>query len=90
MSAPGKFPPRVRFNWGFHDGAGEAQWGRVRDVSRHFDSIYADGYRRGVDTWRAARVRPESSEPAWQERLAEGEARRAIRAMRPETRQVRI
>jgi hypothetical protein len=57
--------PRIRFNWGFHDGTAEAQLGNVRDMSGHFDSVYAEGYRAGLAAFRATGTRPESSEAAW-------------------------
>lgn len=85
-----KFSARIRFNWGFHDGAYAEEINRARDLSGHFDTVYADGYRRGVDTVRMTGAHPESSEAAWREREADAAARRAIRAMRPDSRTVRI
>ena len=40
--------PRLRFNWGYHDGANDAQKQRARrEVSKHPDQVYAVGYHRG-------------------------------------------
>jgi len=57
--------PRIRFNWGFHDGTAEAQRGSLRDVTFHFDKVYAEGYRAGIEAFCATGTRPESSEAAW-------------------------
>lgn len=64
---------RLRFNWGFHDGA-QAQrenWTRPDGLTvetiraGHFDPAYAEGYYLG---WHEARSGADtsSSEPAWQ------------------------
>jgi hypothetical protein len=58
--------PRIRFNWGFHDGA-EHRRNRVRNVSGHFDRIYAEGYRAGVSA-AASGENTESSASAWKAR----------------------
>lgn len=40
--------PRIRFNWGYHDGAMEAQKrGWDRSLKPHFDQIYIEGYQAG-------------------------------------------
>jgi hypothetical protein len=63
--------PRIRFNGGFHDGASAflnalRSWGDAdRFCARHFDRVYAAGYRAGFDSARAGDYR-ENSEPAWQ------------------------
>jgi hypothetical protein len=87
---PPKFEDRVRFNWGFHDGTGDANGGKVRDVRGHFDPVYADGYNRGVETFRTTGKRPETSEPAWQARTSERAATAALGALRPDNRVVRV
>lgn len=38
------FPDRVRFNWGYHDGAQP----HARSVNRHYDRVYFAGYNAGV------------------------------------------
>lgn len=63
-----KFTPRIRFNWGFHDGTAEAERGSVRNVSSHFDKAYAAGYDAGVAAFRETGTRPESSDAAWANR----------------------
>jgi hypothetical protein len=59
---------RLRFNWGFHDGASEHERGHKRPEGwekKHFDPVYVDGHRRGRGA--AARGEPrESSQPAWE------------------------
>lgn len=64
---PDRFSDRVRFNWGFHDGSLEASWGsdHIRNVTNHPDSVYAEGYQRGVTEFQQTRERPTSSEAAW-------------------------
>lgn len=61
------YEPRVRFNWGFHDGTCDAQWSSERDVSNHFDFVYAEGYRAGIKAFSDTGVRPESSDSAWED-----------------------
>lgn len=54
-----KFSPRVRFNWGYHDGASDAGRGQAREVvevgqqsikvvSKEYDAAYFHGYAAGV------------------------------------------
>lgn len=59
------FPERVRFNWGFHDGTGEAERAAVRGMEDHQDRAYANGYVRGVLAWKNLGYRPETSDEAW-------------------------
>ena len=60
------FPPRVRFNWGFHDAQHDATEGRpARDMTRHFDRFYVAGYTEGTAEYKQTKARNESSEPAW-------------------------
>lgn len=64
--------PRVRFNYGFHDGAADqargfvAFWNRG-PVARHFDQVYVEGYYAGQDAVKAGRS-TESSQSAWEAR----------------------
>jgi len=77
---------RQRFNMGFFDGA----WARGRSShlgghqlaldDRHFDRIYAEGYRAG---WYLEGDTPESSDTAWKLRQ---DARKASAAERKATR----
>ena len=61
--------PRVRFNWGYHDGALEASWGKVRSMSRHFDKIYAQGYEFGVEDFHEGKDTSNSND-AWKSRTS--------------------
>jgi hypothetical protein len=65
------FPERVRFNWAFHDGTLDAQSGRVRDVTNHYDPLYATAYRYGVDSFTELQARPETSDEAWAQHEAQ-------------------
>ncbi len=38
--------PRLRFNWGFHDGAADAKWSRPYS-HKHFDAVYLAGRQAG-------------------------------------------
>jgi len=68
-----KFDDRIRFNWGFHDGANDAEDRRLpREMDSHFDRIYAAGYVDGYRVVLAGQDRS-SSEPAWTARLENGE-----------------
>lgn len=54
---------RIRFNWGFWDGHADKRSDRgQRDVTGHFDPIYAAGYLYG---YRMADELPEDSDEAW-------------------------
>lgn len=65
-----KFEPRIRFNWGYHDGANDVIKGRrVRSMTGHFDRFYAQGYEAGVDDARAGDYCDDSS-VAWAHRKA--------------------
>ncbi len=67
---PLTFDNHVRFNWGFHDGASDvAETRAIRDVSRHADPAYAEGYAFGVRYARDGRGTA-SSAPAWDELTA--------------------
>ena len=63
---------RVRFNWGFHDGAADAKNGRTerfgtslgRFLENHFDQVYAAGCRAGIAYAKAGRDHSLSDE-AW-------------------------
>jgi len=63
LSANGRFPARVRFNWGFHDAA-SAGPKRASFLLRHFDPAYLAGSRAGfyaVTTGESI----ETSDAAW-------------------------
>jgi hypothetical protein len=64
-----KFSPRIRFNWGYHDGANEAKRERIRNVAGHYDKVYAQGYRYGVED-QTAGVYQGNSDKAWTERAS--------------------
>jgi hypothetical protein len=59
------FPDRVRFNWAFHDGTLDAQSRRVRDVTNHYDPLYAKAYGYGVESFGRLQARAETSDEAW-------------------------
>ncbi len=65
------FSDRVRFNWGFHDGSYDHMRRHVRDVSQHFDAVYAAAYRAGQAACEAAGQRPETSDAAWAAYMAQ-------------------
>lgn len=73
-----KFEDRVRFNWGYHDAAGEAKRGHRRElvatgphdlthVSQEFDAAYFDGYAAGLADFDMDLYHGDS-ERAWTER----------------------
>ncbi len=65
--------PRIRFNWGFWDGHADRKSDRPqRDMSTHFDPVYAAGYLYG---FRMAETAPESSDEAWDQFLPHVEAK---------------
>lgn len=57
--------PRIRFNWGFHDGAGDHAKGTGRSMADHFDRVYAAGYVAGFQA-RADGLSCTSSQDAWE------------------------
>ena len=60
--------PRIRFNWGYHDGAHEAQnrmWDR--SLKSHFDKIYIQGYQAGRSDFLNGIYNQDSTE-AWRAR----------------------
>ncbi len=70
-----KFGDRVRFNWGYHDGAWDTKNGRPRcdtlqgpqsltQVSREYDAAYYNGYIAGKDHMRDG-LYAGNSENAW-------------------------
>lgn len=65
------FSERARFNWAFHDGTLDAQNGRVRDVSKHYDPLYATAYRYGVASFGQLQARAETSDEAWAQHEAQ-------------------
>lgn len=58
---------RVRFNWGYHDGAHDIRTGFTRsdDLDKHYDQVYVRGYRAGQADMRNA-VYFEDSTVAWE------------------------
>lgn len=65
--------PRIRFNWGFHDGAanhaGRSYTDAAEFARKHFDREYARGYLAGFEAAQRGES-TESSEPAWKARRA--------------------
>lgn len=58
--------PRRRFNSGFHDGTLDASWARnARDVSTHYDPMYAVGYKAGHANFTVTGKRAPTSDGAW-------------------------
>ena len=47
---------RIRFNWGYHDGALDVRTGfeRKDDLNKHYDQVYVRGYRAGAEDMRQA------------------------------------
>lgn len=90
--------PRIRFNWGFHDGAHDKNRGidrrNIAQGELHclpkWDDIYNAGYMHGqsADMQRV----PDTSEPAWKaykaQREKESTERKALRDARPSWRTV--
>ena len=93
MSAA-KFPDRARFNWGFHDAVSECAHKARRDMSDHFDPVYAEGYERGAEAYRVVGTAAVSSEAAWRcredSRRDAAKRRKALRDARPDWRTVRV
>ena len=65
MKTATKFSDRIRFNWGYWDGVDDYQKNRnPRDMTTHFDQIYAAGYKMGNDL-AITNEEGTSSESAW-------------------------
>lgn len=89
MAASSLDTPRIRFNWGFHDGAHDVERGKpARTMGEHLfalppgDDALSRAYRTGYQSGRNAAQAPHlvgepaptsSSEPAWQAALDAGE-----------------
>ena len=73
---PGSFPPRVRFNWGFHDATADAEDKRARQVDPKHDPVYAAGYRFGLRDYHRQGRRAEHSDHGWMVFVASGELER--------------
>jgi len=58
---------RIRFNWGYHDGALDIRTGFVRrdDLDKHYDTVYVVGYRAGAEDMRNATYFEDSTK-AWE------------------------
>lgn len=58
---------RIRFNWGYHDGAHDTRVGFVRrdDLDQHYDQVYVRGYRAGAEDMRQATYFGDSTK-AWE------------------------
>jgi hypothetical protein len=86
--------PRIRFNWGFHDAVADCERNSRRDVSKHFDSVYAEGYACGVEAHRAIGIKAVSSESAWKcredSRKDAAKRRKALRDVRCNNYVVRV
>lgn len=69
------FEPRVRFNWGYWDGASGLVLASVRGekvnldefASTHFDRAYGEGFAAGLADMRAGSVKA-TSDDAWARR----------------------
>lgn len=95
MKAVSLDSPRVRFNWGFHDGTHDKSRKRNRThitqgklfCLPQWDKAYCAGYAAGQACDISA-GRPDSSDAAWLtyqgEETEKREARKALRDMRPE------
>lgn len=91
-----QFEDRVRFGWGFHDAVNECKAKMRRDVSNHFDTVYAEGYERGREAFnvRGDDGKDYFSDSAWSQRedsrKADATRRRALRNARPDSRGLRV
>ncbi len=72
-----KFSDRIRFNWGYHDGAADEKDGirppwtlvQTREQKRAQDAAYMDGYEAG-EAAQVAGIYAGDSTKAWDERVA--------------------
>jgi hypothetical protein len=57
---------RIRFNWGYHDGAHDSATGftRADKLWEHYDIVYVRGYHAGYEDDQNG-IPTDSSEPAW-------------------------
>ena len=68
--------PRIRFNWGYHDGAHDVRRrGQIASMAGHFDKMYAAGYLVGVDDAKRGEYTGDSTR-AWLARRRPGRRRR--------------
>ena len=63
-----QFDKQIHFNWGFHDGAYDAEHGRPY-LHSHFDKLYKSGHNAGMEAFKANRP-THNSQSAWKERSA--------------------
>lgn len=63
------FPPRVRFNWGFHDASFEMAQGRARTLSANQDRFYVAGHVAGKLDFETTGQRSPLSDAAWEKFL---------------------
>lgn len=61
-----EYEARIRFNWGYHDGANDSLKRKWR-VTTHFDKTYLKGYDRGFDDQNNGVYNQDSTE-AWKNR----------------------
>ena len=61
--------PRIRFNWGYHDGARDEQKNQLPmwEGKGHFDKIYVEGYKAGRTDVQREEYQGDSSQ-AWKNR----------------------
>jgi hypothetical protein len=60
--------PRVRFNWGYHDGANDAKAGRQPMwTAPHHDPVYEAGYRKGRSHVEVSDTYTGDSSQAWEQ-----------------------
>lgn len=93
-----QFPPRVRFNWGYHDAVADSQRGNprstvekgeqnIKTVSKQFNQHYYHGYKKGLEHFQAG-SHEERSDRAWNEHKAEEKdaaaSRKALKDARPD------
>ena len=68
----GTYEPRIRFNWGYHDGASDLKngWTRLDGATvsnieyKHFDKSYSRGYVEGYYDFKEG-IYNENSTAAW-------------------------
>lgn len=63
-----EYPDRIRFNWGFHDGASAAKTNRKNEWEKgeHFDEVYEAGFWSGYEEFKKGEYNDNTlSDEAW-------------------------
>jgi hypothetical protein len=79
MTNTNQYSDRVRFNWGYHDGAFDVRCGRAPVWSApHYDRVYETGYYYGRNAYLHDEP-TESSDHAWTEAINVGDIHEATK-----------